>query len=94
EDHERISSQLTDAGFTDVDVQTFDIKLDAGTDMKQVAALCCQIGPVVSALNHFNGSQDDAKAIAERIAELFTPCEEKDGIFIPASIHLFSARSG
>ncbi len=93
EDHERILSQLTDAGFTDVAVQTFDMKLDAGTDMKQVAALCCQIGPVVGALNHFNGSQADVEAIAARIAELFTPCQEKDGIYIPASIHLFSAGS-
>jgi SAM-dependent methyltransferase len=94
EDHERVLRQVEAAGFTDCDVQTLDMKLDAGPDIEKVATLCCEIGPVVGALNHFNASQADADAIASRIAELFSPYETGGGIYIPASIHLFSARVG
>lgn len=94
EDQNRVMTILKEAGYSDIQTTTHDLGLTASNGLVRTAKLCCEIGPADGILRYFNGTLDDRNAIEKRIVELFKPFETKEGLHIPASIHLFTARVG
>ena len=94
EDQNRVVEMLKQAGFSNVESTNHPLKLTATNGLQATAQLCCEIGSASGALQYFNGTADDRKAIGAGIENLFKPFETKDGLHIPASIHLFTARAG
>lgn len=90
----RVVEMLEAAGFTNIEATNHAVDLTAPDGLKSAARLCCEIGSASAALQYFNGTKEDKKAVQTRIAELFKPFETKEGLHIPASIHLFTARAG
>jgi ubiquinone/menaquinone biosynthesis C-methylase UbiE len=93
EDHRHVIAMLEKAGFADVHVTTHAVALTADGGLDHIAHLCCEIGPADGILRHFDGTVQDRKSIEDSIVDLFKPFETMNGVRIPASIHVFTARA-
>lgn len=89
EDKNRTGSLLEAAGLT-VEIDTVDIALNGGPDLLAAAELCTRIGPAASVLRQKEGTEDDRRAIAEGLAEVFETWMDET-LAIPASIHIITA---
>ncbi len=89
EDQTRVIDILAQAGLKNIAAETHELRLTPAGDIKDAAALCCEIGPAERALRHFEGNAADRAAIIEGIASAFAPYDMR----IPANINLFSAKT-
>lgn len=94
EDQTHVVAMLEAAGFSKVETSNHALELTATNGLEAAAELCCEIGSANAALQYFGGTQQDRNAIETTIASLFKPFEIKEGLHIPASIHLFTAQAG
>lgn len=93
ENQGKVVEMLAEAGFSNIKTTNHALGLTAPNGLDSAAQLCCEIGSASAALQYFNGTAEDRQAIAARIAELFKPFETQVGLYIPASIHLFTAQA-
>jgi ubiquinone/menaquinone biosynthesis C-methylase UbiE len=94
ENHNYVVEMLAEAGFLNIEATNYSLNLTAPNGLASAAQLCCEIGSANAALQYFNGTAEDRKSIEAAIVELFKPFETKEGLHIPSSIHLFTARAG
>jgi SAM-dependent methyltransferase len=85
--------RLRQAGLHDVTGTDVSVHLRHPGGSAGFADLCVRIGAARRALNHFQGTPDDAKAIAAAIATDFAAFDTSSGAAIPARINLLTARA-
>jgi SAM-dependent methyltransferase len=92
QDRARVAGLLEAAGFRDVSAEAATAALTPRGDMGEVARFMTRVGPASALLRHYDGTDEDAAAIAadcERaVAAFVTPA----GLRIPAVLNVFAAR--
>lgn len=91
EDAARTRALLEAAGL-EVQIDTQELALDGGPDPVAAAELCSRIGPANSIMRHFEGTEEDRRAIRDGIAAELVGWAT-DRVRIPASIHIITARN-
>jgi ubiquinone/menaquinone biosynthesis C-methylase UbiE len=92
EDQSRIIPQLAAAGLQNITCTTHEISLASRGSAQDAADLCCVIGPADRAIQHFNATPDQQRALRDDIAHRFAAFQTSDGLQVPASIHLYQAQ--
>ncbi len=89
---EKVTGILSSAGFAEVEAETVTLYLTPSGNTEDAAWLATSVGPAVRTIAHFQGSDADAAAIANRIAREFDAFETPQGIRIPADLVFYHAR--
>lgn len=92
EDDARVLGMFADAGIKDAKVETVQIALSPQGDVADTAALMMEIGPAEAAVKHHEANADDAARVQAAVADAITQFDSDNGLRIPASIHIYSAR--
>lgn len=90
-DIERVTGILAAAGFAAIEGEYRDLMLTPTGDLPQVAMQASSIGPVTRTMDHFEGTEEDLKAIARKVETGFSDFETSLGLRIPAGINFFTA---
>ena len=85
------AEMLRQGGFPDATVTTVNIDLFHPDGIRAVARFLTRVGPGARLLRLFNGTADDADAIASGIEDALLPYETPDGARIPAAINILRA---
>jgi len=91
QDVERVTGLFNAAGLS-VQVETHDMHLTPLGTLSDVVALSTRVGPAARIMGLFEGTEEDAAAIAEGVADAFSAHVTPDGVRLPALINLFQAR--
>lgn len=91
-DMEVALERLRAGGLVDVAGREETIHLHHADGARGMANLSTRIGGGRRALNHFEGTEEDARALEDRIAAAFAPYETQDGFRLPAVVNLLTAR--
>lgn len=91
-DIDRITGFMGQAGLTDISGEAIDLRLNPVGTVEETAALCTRLGPAARVLAHFNGTEDDAATIQDKVATAIEPYAEGQTVRLPATINLFQAR--
>lgn len=87
---DRINSILSDAGFSDVTLHAFNTSI-GGSTLDQTVDLTFRVGPLGAALRDDPGLQPTVAAAVRKAVSAY---ETPDGIFMPASVWIVTARAG
>jgi SAM-dependent methyltransferase len=93
EDAARIIPMLEAAGLVDVTVRPLPVHFSPRGSVDDVAELCCQIGPAMRSLAHFNASAADRARLARAISDRMAAYQSPQGVRIPGLINLYQARA-
>ena len=93
EDPARVIAMLQAAGLSEVTCTTHEIALSGVGQARDLADLCCAIGPADSAIRYFNADADQQRILRDAIATAFADYETPGRVRVPASIHLYQARA-
>ncbi|RMF39018.1 MAG: ubiquinone biosynthesis protein UbiE, partial [Alphaproteobacteria bacterium] len=85
---------LTDAGYSAVEVNSMALDLCPPGSAAEVAAFAAETGPANRIVQHFGGGPADITAIAEDIRREIARHETAQGVRLPGSIRLCTARNG
>lgn len=91
-DIDRVTGLMAQAGLTDIRGESIDLRLNPVGNIEETAILCTRLGPAARVLAHFNGTEKDAKAIQDKVAENLVPFASEQVVRLPATINLFQAR--
>jgi len=89
---DRVNGILSDAGFSNIQIDVDDIFLTPAGSLSQFAEQLSDIGPADSALKHFEATAEQHAKVQARLAEVFTPFADGDSIRVPARINFVTAR--
>jgi SAM-dependent methyltransferase len=92
EDRDRVRRDLGAAGLRDLSVEKQDVLLAPSGTLEEFATLLQQIGPAAGAAAAMEASEAQQGAIAEELHRRFAQFETPDGLRVPASINLITAR--
>ncbi len=90
-DPDRVSGILSDAGFSNLDIDVEDLHLRPSGPLTKFAEQLCDIGPAESALKHFEANAQQRADVEARLAEVFAPFETDGHLRVPARINFVSA---
>lgn len=88
-----VEGLLRAAGLLDVTVERTALHLTPAGDLATFADFAVRIGPGAHVITAMEGTDADARAVAARVAEQFAEYATDDGIRMPATINLCSARA-
>ena len=88
-----VESILSDAGLTGITHETVDTHLACPGNAGNAADLATSIGPVSRLMREKNGTEQDRAAIMADVAAEFARYERADGVYVPARVHFFHART-
>lgn len=91
-DSQRVLGLLSEAGFSDVSCSSQHVDLHHPGGIDAALRLALHMGPVARRLREADGTASDREAILDSIAADFERFRARDGIRVPARIHVFSAR--
>lgn len=91
-DKDRVAGLMSDAGLVDVQVTPVSLLLNGPLSVEDAALLCTRVGPAARVIAHFEGTEHDACAIIDSVAQQFAPYLTPQGTRIPAVINLLHAR--
>lgn len=91
-DIERVLGLLDAAGFSDCAGNLRDTELHHPAGLDAIVRLASHVGPTARIVRAKGGSADDHQIIMDRVGSELQRFEGPDGIRIPASINVFSAR--
>ncbi len=91
-DRDRVAGLMADAGLVDVQVTPVPLMLNGPLSVEDAALLCTRVGPAARVIAHFNGTEEDVRAIVETVSQQFEAYATPQGTRIPAVINLLQAR--
>ncbi len=91
-DKDRVAGLMTDAGLVDVQVSTVSLVLNGPLSVEDAALLCTRVGPAARVIAHFNGTEEDVRAIVDTVVLQFEEYLTSGGTRVPAAINLLQAR--
>ncbi|WP_420587068.1 class I SAM-dependent methyltransferase [Ruegeria sp.] len=91
-DRDRVAGLMTAAGLTDVSVTPVQLNLTGPKAVEDAALLCTRVGPAARVIAHFNGTDEDVRAIIDTVAQEFADYHTPQGTAVPAVINLLQAR--
>lgn len=92
-DPDRVHTILTDAGFTDVDIDVVDVDLAPMGTLEDFSTLVCSIGPAEAALKHFEANAAQTDAVVKGIHALYAPLVTPQGLRIPSEMNFITAKA-
>jgi len=92
-DTERVCGVLSAAGLAEAAVETEAVTLHQFGGMEAAATLAAKLGPAARILKEKGGTEADAAAIREAIRRALGAYATPDGVAVPGSVHLFTARA-
>ena len=87
-DPDRVRGILTQAGFSDIEIQPFDARIGGGT-LDETVAMTFRIGPLGAALRD---NPDAAPKVAAAVRQAVSAYETGDGVMMPAAVWVVRAR--
>lgn len=90
-DPSRVLPILAHAGLKHERVEIKTLFLIPAGGLEGLARLCMSIGPIESAIRHFEAGEDDQQKIRQNLMSEFSRFEEDGEIRIPAEINFYSA---
>ncbi len=91
-DKDRVAGLMADAGLVDVQVTPVPLMLNGPLSVEDAALLCTRVGPAARVIAHFDGTDEDVRAIVETVSRQFEAYATPQGTRIPAVINLLQAR--
>lgn len=83
---------LTRAGFSDVTVDAAELDFRFAGPVREAGDLISSLGPAARIMREYNGTSEDAEAIAEATTAALAPYATDAGVSIPACLNIASAR--
>lgn len=93
EDRDRVRRDLSAAGLVDLQVEKRDVELAPSGTLEEFATLLLQIGPAAGAITATEAGPDLQAAIARELHARFDRFQTPNGLRVPASINLITART-
>ncbi len=87
-----VSEILNDAGLADVEAQEVSLNLTPLGSLSDVAEFATYLGPAARILRLMEGTEEDAAVIAKNVEDGLKTYETSDGLRVPATLNLFTAR--
>lgn len=93
EDRDRVRRDLSAAGLVDLEVEKRDVLLAPSGTLEAFAALLLEIGPAAGAVSATEAGPDLQARIAQELHARFDRFLTPEGLRVPASINLITART-
>jgi SAM-dependent methyltransferase len=90
-DPERVISILNAAGFMQASCEVVDTHLTPSGSLQDFADVALEIGPVESAIRHFEATEAQKKALHAGLMDAIAPFQKEGRILVPAEINYFTA---
>ena len=88
----RVTDILKDAGFCDLSADVVAIDLTPPGTLQEVTRMATSVGPAARTVEYFQGTPEDAAAIAARVEREFAAFQTDQGVRVPSEINFFQAR--
>lgn len=92
-DRDRVTGLMSNAGLIEVQVEPVPLSLSGPQTVEEAALLCTRVGPAARVIAHFDGTDEDVKAIVDAVAKAFSAYQTPEGVQVPAVINLLQARA-
>ena len=86
-----VKDLLISAGLSDITGQEISCELTPPGDIAATANFASQLGPAARIIQEFEGTQEDARAIADGVAQGFSAFLKYGEFHIPATLNMFTA---
>lgn len=91
-DLDHVAGMMEQAGLTDIKADPVSLTLPGVGGLEGSATLCTRVGPASRVIAHFEGTEQDADAIQNDVAQEFRRFLSGTDLRIPATINLYQAR--
>ncbi len=88
-DRERVLGLMAQAGLSGARASAEEIRLTPSGTTQDAAALLTRVGPAIRVIDHFDGTDGDARAIEADVVTALLAFETTHGLRLPATINLF-----
>jgi len=86
-----VEDVLRRAGFSGATAEVVAVDLTPPGEIAEVAGMALRLGPAARLMQHYQGTEDDAKAIAGAMIAALDRYRTPQGVRVPAMLNLFAA---